>query len=65
MESTDDSIIVEKGLIILVNHVAFLTNQSIIHELGGISIIEKNSVNHSIKKKVLNKLNNLNVNVEN
>lgn len=41
MESTDDSIIVEKGLITLINHVAFLTNQSIIHELGGISIIEK------------------------
>lgn len=67
LESTDDPIIVEKALVTLGNNAAFSTNQAIIRELGGIPIIGNkiNSLNHSIKEKALNALNNLSVNVEN
>ncbi|CAH7472978.1 armadillo repeat-containing protein 10 isoform X1 [Phodopus roborovskii] len=67
LESTDDPIIVEKALITLGNNAAFSINQAIIRELGGIPIIGNKiySLNHSIKEKALNALNNLSVNVEN
>uniref|UniRef100_A0A8C2N5U5 Armadillo repeat containing 10 n=1 Tax=Cricetulus griseus TaxID=10029 RepID=A0A8C2N5U5_CRIGR len=67
LELTDDPIIVEKALVTLGNNAAFSANQAIIRELGGIPIIGNkiNSLNHSIKEKALNALNNLSVNVEN
>ncbi|XP_028746759.1 armadillo repeat-containing protein 10 [Peromyscus leucopus] len=67
LESTNDPIIVEKALVTLGNNAAFSANQAIIRELGGIPIVGNkiNSLNHSIKEKALNALNNLSVNVEN
>ncbi|KAM6152675.1 LOW QUALITY PROTEIN: armadillo repeat-containing protein 10 [Erethizon dorsatum] len=67
LESTEDPIITERALVTLGNSAAFSTNQAIIRELGGIPIVGNkiNSLNHSIKEKALNALNNLSVNVEN
>ncbi|XP_003407237.1 armadillo repeat-containing protein 10 [Loxodonta africana] len=67
LESTEDSVIIERALVTLGNNAAFSANQAIIRELGGIPIVGDmiSNPNHSIKEKALNALNNLSVNVEN
>ncbi|XP_055974564.1 armadillo repeat-containing protein 10 [Sorex fumeus] len=67
LEFTEDPEMIERALVTVGNNAAFSTNQVIIRELGGIPIIGKkiNHLNHSIKEKALNALNNLSLNVEN
>uniref|UniRef100_G3U928 Armadillo repeat-containing domain-containing protein n=1 Tax=Loxodonta africana TaxID=9785 RepID=G3U928_LOXAF len=67
LESTEDSVIIERALVTLGNNADFSANQAIIRELGGIPIVGDriNNPNHSIIEKALNALNNLSVNVEN